>query len=208
MKKTPFFPAWRARLAPLKAAIQNARSQPAALSPGTLRPLGLQGRLLVPPQRGPGSRRRVFPLELTFWAFLEPNPQSGRQVAGKRCARSWPCFVWRARTRCADEQTGGWSVAAPLRTKPASAFDPLTLAASHGTHRPSRRRRFPQEASMAWGREVKVVDGSTATLHRHVGQSEGLPATAHAKKPGCGFPIMAEIRRPVFPWPPAAWSAW
>ena len=48
MKKTPFFPAWRARLAPLKAAIQNARSQPLPYLQGLFGPW-VSKEALVPP---------------------------------------------------------------------------------------------------------------------------------------------------------------
>src|SRR5687768_13325334 len=66
---TPFFPSWRARLAPLKAVAQKVRAQTLPHFHG-LFSAALPPEALGPEESGPHSRQRVFSLRLTFWAFL------------------------------------------------------------------------------------------------------------------------------------------
>ena len=74
------------------------------------------------------------------------------------------------------------------------------LQQSHGTHRPSRREALSPRRRLWRGREVKVVDGSTATLPDTSANQKVFPQQLSCKSPAAGFPIM-RLRRPVFPWP-------
>lgn len=105
MNKTPFFPAWRARLAPLKSAAQNACSQPRLHLQGLFGPW-IPPEALAPPKHGPNSRRRVFPLDLTFWAFLAQilNPGASCRAAVRQVLALF-CLAGK---EAADEQTGGY----------------------------------------------------------------------------------------------------
>src|SRR5678816_2002474 len=66
---TPFFPAWRPRLNPLKPVLQKVRAQPLPAIQ-SLFASALPSELLVPQAHGCHSRERIFTLALTFWAFL------------------------------------------------------------------------------------------------------------------------------------------
>ncbi len=178
MKKTPFFPAWRARLAPLKAAIQNARSQPLPYLQGLFGPW-VSKEALVPPQRGPGSRRRVFPLELTFWAFLSQILNPGASC--REAVRQVLALFCLAGKDTVDEQTGGYCQARQRLTLSRLQQVMGRIAQAAGGAFPKRR---------LWrGREVKVVDGSTATLPDTSANQKVFPQQ-RMQKPGCGFPIM------------------
>ena len=62
---TPFFPAWRARLGPLKSTFHQLRSQP-LLHLQALFGSWIPKEALAQEKQGLNSRERVFPIELTF----------------------------------------------------------------------------------------------------------------------------------------------
>jgi hypothetical protein len=175
---TPFFPAWRARLGPLKSTFHQLRSRP------LLHLHGLFGSwipqdTLAQEKQGLNSRERVFPIALTFWAFLSQilNPGTScreilRQVLALGCLQA---------QEPADEQTAGYCQARkrlPLRR----------LQQILGQIAQNARRRCPK--SRCWlGREVKAVDGSSATMADTPENQKVFPQQ-RAQKPGCGFPIM------------------
>ncbi len=175
---TPFFPAWRARLAPLKAAVRELRSQPLPylhnLFAGWVPEPALQQE-----EQGPNSRQRLFPIRLTFWAFLSQilNPGTScretlRQVLALFCL----CLQPRP-----DEQTGGYCQA--RKRFPLSRLQHILGQVAH-----SARERSPK-ARLWFGREVKVVDGSSVTMPDTAKNQKAFPQQ-RAQKPGCGFPIM------------------
>ena len=66
---TPFFPQWRARLAPVGRTIRKLRR--ASLSEiEALFATVFPASLLDPAHSGPNSRKRDFPMRRTFWLFL------------------------------------------------------------------------------------------------------------------------------------------
>lgn len=176
---TPFFPAWRPRLAPLKATLKTLRAKPLpqlqALFGSWIDPSALEQTCT-----GPNSRRRTFPLDLTFWAFLNQilNP-------GSPCRESvrliLALFCLTSDDPPADEQTGGYCEA--RRRFPLSRLHQIA-----GQTAAQARRRCPS-ARLWWGRETKVIDGSTVTMPDTPANQKAFPQQK-AQRPGCGFPIM------------------
>src|SRR5438876_439402 len=66
---TPFFPAWRTRLATLGRRVQHLRQQSLCHLELLLAPF-LPPGLLSPVDDGPNSRERVFSVRRTFFGFL------------------------------------------------------------------------------------------------------------------------------------------
>src|SRR4051812_16326596 len=69
MKTTPFFPAWRPRLAALGRRVQTLRQQSLCHLELLLAPF-LPPGLLAQADEGPNSRERVFSVRRTFFGFL------------------------------------------------------------------------------------------------------------------------------------------
>ena len=177
--QTPFFPAWRPRLGPLKATLQDLRSRPLPF----LRDLfgsWVPDQALAQEKKGLNSRQRVFSIQLTFWAFLSQilNPGAScretlRQVLALFCLHHQPDEL--------DEQTGGYCQA--RQRLPLGRLQQILGQIAQNT-----RRRCPK--SRLWlGREVKAVDGSSATMPDTAKNQKVFPQQ-RAQKPGCGFPIM------------------
>lgn len=176
---TPFFPAWRPRLAPLKATLQILKAKPLphlqALFGSWIDPTAL-----AQTTSGPNSRRRIFPLDLTFWAFLSQilSPGSPCREA-VRLVLALFCLC--GDDSRADEQTGGYCEA--RRRFPLSRLHQIA-----GQTAALARRRCPS-ARLWWGRETKVIDGSTVTMPDTPANQKAFPQQK-AQRPGCGFPIM------------------
>jgi len=176
---TPFFPAWRPRLGPLKAAVQDLSSRPLPY----LRDLfgcWIPEQALQQQKRGLNSRERVFSLQLTFWAFLSQilNPgASCREVLRQILA----LFCLHQQKDSLDEQTSAYCQA---RQRLALG----RLQQILGQIAQNVRRRCPK-ARLWFGREVKAVDGSSATMPDTPKNQKVFPQQ-RAQKPGCGFPIM------------------
>jgi hypothetical protein len=175
---TPFFPAWRARLAPLKATLQELRSQPLPYL-HHLFASWVSEPALAQQTQGPNSRQRLFPIRLTFWAFLSQilNPGTScrealRQVLALFCLGLQPPI---------DEQTGGYCQA--RQRFPLSRLQQILGQVAH-----QARQRCPKDR-LWFGREVKVVDGSSVTMPDTAKNQKAFPQQ-RAQKPGCGFPIM------------------
>lgn len=175
---TPFFPAWRPRLNPLKPVLQKVRSQPLpALQ--HLFASALPPEVLAQQSQGAHSRQRVFTLALTFWGFLAQilNPGSScREVV-----RQVQSLFSLAGQGDIDEQTSAYCQA--------RARLPLgRLWQIFGGTVQHLRKKAAQH--LLWfGHEVKVLDGSSATLPDTAANQAAFPQQS-TQKPGCGFPIM------------------
>ncbi|HZM04752.1 MAG TPA: IS4 family transposase [Candidatus Saccharimonadales bacterium] len=178
MGKTPFFPAWRARLAPLQAAVQAVRSQPLPHLQGLFGPW-IPQEALAREKQGPGSRHRVFPLELTFWAFLGQILNPGASC--REAVRQVLALFCLAGKDAVDEQTSGYCQA--RQRLPLPRLQQILGRIAQGT------RRACPKARLWRGREIKVVDGSTATMADTPAHQKVFPQQ-RMQKPGCGFPIM------------------
>src|SRR5216117_1357463 len=91
--ETPFFPAFRARLAALGKRVQFLRQQNLLHLEKLFAPL-LPAGLLSQAEEGPNSRDRIYSVRRTFFGFLYQvlNPHScyGGRVVSLR--RWWPAY--------------------------------------------------------------------------------------------------------------------
>jgi len=176
---TPFFPAFRSRLAAL------GRRSTRSLRQCTLSQLQQQLHALLPPgllaseETGPNSRQRVFSLRLTF-----------------------ECFVWQmlqAKTSCREVVRHVQSL---LRLQGRPLIDEDDSAYIQARQRLPQQRlqkaleAIAQAAERRAGqggqlgpRPVKVVDGSTLQLPDTPANQKRYPQPT-SQKPGCGFPVL------------------
>lgn len=173
--RTPFFPAWRPRLAPMGRHLGQLRQQ------SLLQLDQLFGRFLPPAflaqaDEGPNSRQRVFSVRRTFFGFLY-------QVLKPDCAcrevvrQIQALFALHGRG-AVDEATGGYCQA--RARLPWDILPCLRCAAA----------AHAQKACRLW-RElcVKVVDGTTLSMP-DTGKNQRAYPQSGAQKPGCGFPLL------------------
>jgi hypothetical protein len=176
---TPYFPAFRSRLAPLgRRTAQRVRQATLAQLQEQLRDF-LPPPLLSAEDEGPNSRARVFSLRLTFecflWQMLQPKTSCRevvRQVQalfrlhGGGTVREGDSAYIQARQRLPKERLekalAATAQAARVRTRPPTPLQ---------------------------GRPVKVIDGSTAQLADTPENQQRYPQPS-TQKPGCGFPVL------------------
>jgi Transposase DDE domain len=172
---TPFFSAWRARLAPMGRRVLRLRQQ-------SLPQLELLFSSFLPPgllsqtEEGPNSRERIYSVRRTFWGFLS-------QVLNPNC----PCreivrqiqalFALQGGGRV-DEGTGGYCQARDRL--PVDLLARLRCAAAASA----------QKAAALWfGLCPKVIDGTSASMADTKKNQRAYPQPS-GQKPGCGFPLM------------------
>ena len=172
---TPWFPAWRSRLAPLGRRVQHLRQQSLLHLDLLLSPF-VPSRLLSQADEGPNSRDRVYNLRRTFFGFLY-------QVLNPDC----PCrqVVRQIQALCAldggrrvDEGTSGYCQA--RARMPWDILPRLRCAAA---------ARAEQTAQLWHGLRVKVIDGTTTSAPDTAKNQRAYPQPS-GQKPGCGFPLI------------------
>jgi hypothetical protein len=95
MNLTPFFPAWRPRLAPLGQRVQRLRRH-SLLHLDSLFGALLPSWLLAQAEQGPNSRQHIYSVRRTFFGFLYQvlNPDCPCRVSvGVRSDFSLSCFM-------------------------------------------------------------------------------------------------------------------
>lgn len=175
---TPFFPAWRPRLAPLKAAVQTVRAQALPHWHGFFA-AALPPEALGQEEAGPHSRQRVFSLRRTFWAFLG-------QVLNPACSCRQAVRQIQALLELAGRPSIGEETSAYCQARAA-----FPLARLHQILGQSARNLRAKAGSLRlWrGHEVKVVDGSSTSLPDTPANQKKFPQQK-TQKTGCGFPTM------------------
>lgn len=175
---TPFFPAWRPRLNPLKPAVQKVRAQPLP-SIQKLFAAALPRELLQQQGHGCHSRERIFTLALTFWAFLAQTLSPGASC--RESVRQVQSLFTLLGRKDVDEQTSAYCQAR-LRLPLPRLWQILGCTV--------RNLRLKAAKELLWrGHEVKVVDGSSCTLPDTEANQKVFPQQ-RTQKPGCGFPLM------------------
>lgn len=139
----------------------------------------LPAALLAPSTRGLNSRKRLYPLELTFWAFLSQvlSPGSScREIVRK--VQAWYAPQGRP---LPDSGTGAYCQA---RAR-------LPLAQLKATHQHLAQKLTAQTTpSDQWlGRRVKVIDGTGLSMPDTAANQKAWPQP-NTQKPGCGFPVV------------------
>ena len=176
---TPFFPAFRARLAALgRRTAHSLRHTPLPQFQEQLRDC-LPAPLLSRADEGANSRERIFSLGLTFecfvWQMLKPRTAC-REV------------VRQVQTRCT---LAGWGTisagdSAYVQARQRLPKERLEQAVT-ATARTADRR---VGAGVQWqGRPVKVVDGSSTQLADTAANQKRYPQPSTQKR-GCGFPLL------------------
>ena len=172
---TPFFPAFRARLAPLGRRAQHLRQQSLCHLELLLAPF-LPPGLLAQADEGPNSRERVYSVRRTFFGFLY-------QVLKPDC----PCreivrqiqalFALHHGNRV-DEGTSGYCQA--RARLPWDILPRLRCAIA---------ARAQRAAHLWHGLRVKVIDG-TSTSAPDTAKNQHAYPQLRGQRPGCGFPLL------------------
>jgi hypothetical protein len=173
--KTPFFPAFRPRLAALGARVQCLRQQSLVHLDQLFGPW-LPPGLLSQADAGSNSRDRIYNVRRTLFGFLY-------QVLNPHCpcrevVRQIQALFALHDGRSVDEGTGGWCQA---RTRlPWDILPRLRCAAA----------AHAEKAAQLWhGFRVKVIDGTSTSLPDTVRNQRAYPQPG-GQKPGCGFPLL------------------
>ncbi|MGK2953241.1 MAG: IS4 family transposase [Thiobacillus sp.] len=176
---TPFFPAWRPRLAALGRRVQRLRHHSLHHLEelfGRFLPAGL----LAQADEGPNSRERIYSVQRVFWGFLYQvlNPQ----CPCREVVRQIQAFFRLHNLGTVKAGTGGYC-AARLRF----ALDTLQRL-RHAVAAHAEKVLAPAE--QLWhGLRLKVIDGTTVTLPDTPKNQRAYPQS-RSQKPGCGFPLM------------------
>jgi len=172
---TPFFPAWRARFAPLGRHARSLRQRSLLQLDRLLQPL-LPPGLLSQADEGPNSRERIYSVRRTFFGFLSQalNPDCScreivRQILALAALVSDDASSPGTSAYCQARQRLPWDILPRLR---------CALAARAGRARPLWR-----------GLCVKVIDGTGVSLPDTRKNQRAYPQPG-GQKPGCGFPLM------------------
>lgn len=172
---TPFFPAFRPRLAALGSRLQRLRQQSLCHLEQLLAPF-LPPGLLAQADDGPNSRQRVFSLRRTFFGFLyqvlKPDT-SCREIVRQVQA----LFALQDGGRV-DEGTSAYCQA--RKRLPLDTLQRLRVAVAAAG----------EKAAQRWhGLRPKVLDGTTLSLPDTQENQRAYPQS-RSQKPGCGFPLM------------------
>lgn len=176
---TPFFPAFRSRLAALGRRTAHTLRQTALTQLQQHLRGVLPAPLLSAEDEGPNSRERVFSLRLTcecfLWQVLKPDT-SCREV------------VRQVQALC---RLNGWQPVAEgdsayIQARQRLPRERLEKALT-ATAQAASARLSPSLALQ--GRPVKVVDGSTTQLPDTLENQQRYPQPS-TQKAGCGFPVL------------------
>lgn len=175
MNLTPFFPAWRPRLAPLGRRVQHLRRQSLLHLDLLFGPL-LPSWLLAQADEGTNSREQIYSVRRTFFGFLYQvlNPHCPcRQVV-----RQIQSLFALMSSRKVSEATGAYCTA--RGRLPLDILARLRCAvAAHAT-----------KAEKLWnGWRVRVLDGTAVSMPDTPKNQRAYPQSTE-QKPGCGFPFM------------------
>ena len=172
---TPFFPAWRPRLATLGRRVRHLRQQSLCHLELLLAPF-LPPGLLSQADEGANSRERIFSVRRTFFGFLY-------QVLNPRC----PCreIVRQVQALFALHGQGGLDEGTSAYCQARKRLALQTL----------QRLRVAlaavgQKTAALWhGLRPKVIDATTVGLPDTVKNQRAYPQSG-SQKPGCGFPLL------------------
>lgn len=154
----------------------------------------LPSALLSPTASGRNSRERLYPLALTFWAFLSQVLSPGcacREIVRK--VQAW----YAPKGQTPDSGTSAYCQA--RRRLPLTRLMELhqTLVNKLSTH--------VTTPELWLGRRVKVVDGTGVSMPDTAANQEAWPQPS-TQKPGCGFPVVKLVA--CFCLASGAWLQW
>lgn len=179
MTNTPFFPAWRSRLAAFGRRVHRVR-QESLLNLELLFAASIPPWLLSQTDEGTNSRDRVYSVRRTFWGFLYqvlnpscPCREIVRQIQALFCLKSLGSV---------DGDTGGYCQA--RGRLPLDILARIRHAVAAGAD-----KLLPQAQQLWHGLCPKVIDGTTVTMPDTPKNQREYPQS-RSQKPGCGFPLM------------------
>jgi hypothetical protein len=172
---TPFFPAFRPRLAALGRRVQRLRQQSLGHLELLFQPL-LPPGLLSQTDEGPNSRERVYSVHRTFFGFLgqvlKPDT-SCREIVRQIQA----LFALQDRGPV-DENTSAYCQA--RKRLPLDRLCRVRVGVAAAGERMAQR----------WhGLRPKVIDGTSVSLPDTKKNQRAYPQSGR-QKPGCGFPLL------------------
>lgn len=176
---TPFFPAFRSRLAPLgRRTAHTLRQATLAQFQQSLADY-LPAGLLSQADEGANSRERIFSVRLTFecfvWQVLKPR------TACREVTRQVQTLFRLLGRGLIDENDSAYVQA--RQRLPRECLEKALSATAEAAD------RCVSSGGQLRGRPVKVVDGSTTQLADTSKNQEKYPQPA-IQKPGCGFPVL------------------
>ena len=187
IQRTAFLPGLSHQLCgrPRRSQLDQFRAQTETVRQASLSRLSeifgpwLPATLFVPSAGGLNSRQRLYPLELTFWAFLSQvlSPGSScREIVRK--VQAWYAPQGGVQP---DSRTGAYCQA---RAR-------LPLAQLKATHEHLAQKLTAQTgAADLWlGRRGKVIDGTGLSMPDTAANQKVWPQPS-TQKPGCGFPVV------------------
>ena len=175
--KTPYFPAWRRKLAPVaRRTALGRRPSPVEIESQCRR--FLSERTLKPPADGKRRRRRVFFLTRVFWCFLWQVLRP--HTSCRAVVRQVQAFCETER-RCVDENTSAYCQAR-LRL-PQNCLELALVDSAQAAD------RLCLQGVPGWTRPIKVVDGTTVRLPDTGANRKGYSYPPGQRR-GCGFPVM------------------
>jgi hypothetical protein len=175
MRATPFFPAWRARLAPMGQRVRELRQQ-SLMHLDRLFGAWLPADLLAQSETGPHSREQVYSLRRTFFGFLYQvlNPD----CPCREIVRQIQALFVLLGSRQVSPDTGAYCQARGRLPLEILARLRCAVAAQ------------AQTAEELWhGLRVKVLDGTGVSMPDTPANQRAYPQSSE-QKPGCGFPWM------------------
>jgi hypothetical protein len=178
MRDTPFFPAWRPRLAPMGQRVRQLKRQ-SLMHLDSLFGSFLPTWLLAQADDGPNSREHIYSVRRTFFGFLYQvlNPDCPcREVV--RQVQSLFALVSQRRV---SQDSGAYCLARGRLPFEILARLRCAVAAHAG------------KAEELWnGFRVKVIDGTGISMPDTRKNQHAYPQSGE-QKPGCGFPFMKVV---------------
>ena len=139
--------------------------------------------LLAADSCGDNSRRRVFSLDVVFWAFLDQV-----QTPAGSCREAVRKVMAFLRRKAPRDQTGSMSPDTSAYCQ-ARAKIPLQVIDQISAHLVERMQKNIPAGGLWHGRRVKLVDGTGVSMP-DTAANQGRWPQSTSQKPGCGFPSM------------------
>ena len=182
---TPFFPALKCCLAPMRQCVANAAKH---ISASTLCQLEtrfgpcLPAALFAKAADGANSRDRTYTQKRTFWCFLWQCLNVN--TSGREVVRQLQALLALEGAASISPEDGAYCIA--RQRLPEALFARALLATAAACDRTAPESAFLQ------GRPVKLVDGSSVTIPDTPQNQREYPQVGTMKK-GCSFPVMKVV---------------
>ncbi len=172
---TSFFPAFRARLAPMGRRVEQLRQQSLCHLELLLGPL-LPPGLLAQAEEGANSRERVFSVRRTFFGFLYQVLKP--DTACREIVRQVQALLTLQDRGRADENTSAYCQA--RKRLPLDRLSRVRVGVAAAGQKMAGR----------WhGLQPKVIDGTSLSAPDTRKNQRTYPQS-RSQKPGCGFPLI------------------